>query len=193
MTVAALYVASGGAYYGLPNVEPWGLPERDARDYSGPHPVVAHPPCGSWVAPLAFVNETRYGHPVGGDKGCFASAMWAVRKFGGVLEHPASTTAFKFFGLPTPQRGSWQIAGPDLWVTKCSQSAYGHRARKQTFLLYAGRDPGPICWDDLKGEALVSWLPNTSRDAPRLSKREAKATPPKFRDMLLALAVGAGV
>ena len=45
--IAALYVQTGGAYYGLPDVDPWDE-ARDARLYAGPHPVVAHPPCGQW-------------------------------------------------------------------------------------------------------------------------------------------------
>ncbi len=36
--VAALYVATGGCYYGLDDVDPWDL-ARDARTYAGPHPV----------------------------------------------------------------------------------------------------------------------------------------------------------
>lgn len=47
-TVAALFVDSEGPYYGMPGVEPWGLPARDARLYPGPYPVVAHPPCARW-------------------------------------------------------------------------------------------------------------------------------------------------
>lgn len=45
--IAALYVARGGCYFGLPDVDPWGE-ERDARKYAGPWPVVAHPPCERW-------------------------------------------------------------------------------------------------------------------------------------------------
>ena len=46
-SVAALFVEDGGAYFGLPHVDPW--PEsRDARAYAGPLPVVAHPPCQRW-------------------------------------------------------------------------------------------------------------------------------------------------
>lgn len=40
--IAALFVETGGAYFGLPDVDPWDEP-RDARKYAGPHPVVAHP------------------------------------------------------------------------------------------------------------------------------------------------------
>ena len=45
--IAALYVETDGAYYGLPDVEPWDE-ARDARQYAGPWPVVAHPPCQRW-------------------------------------------------------------------------------------------------------------------------------------------------
>ena len=45
--IAALYVQTGGAYFDLPNVDPWDE-QRDAREYKGPHPVVAHPPCQRW-------------------------------------------------------------------------------------------------------------------------------------------------
>ena len=47
--VAALYVQRGGIYDGVPGVEAWaGPPDRDARLYAGPWPVVAHPPCARW-------------------------------------------------------------------------------------------------------------------------------------------------
>lgn len=46
--IAALYVQTGGCYFGLPNVDPWDV-HRDARKYDGPWPVVAHPPL-NWRA-----------------------------------------------------------------------------------------------------------------------------------------------
>ena len=88
--VAALFVATGGSYFGLPGVDPWDV-ERDARKYRGPHPVVAHPPCQLWVN-FAALNFKRYGgehNRPGNDGGCFESALASVRRWGGVLEHPA--------------------------------------------------------------------------------------------------------
>lgn len=105
VTVAALYVAKGGCYYGLPDVDPWGLPERDAREYAGPWPVVAHPPCARWGrywhgGPSAKVRMVK-----GDDGGCFAAALASVRRHGGVLEHPESSHAWRGHGLlPPPSR-----------------------------------------------------------------------------------------
>lgn len=189
--IAALYVHSGGAYTGLSDVDPWGT-DRDARLYAGPHPVVAHPPCSSWCQ-IAHVNEARYGHKVGDDGGCFVSALGAVRLWGGVLEHPANSYAWPAFGLPRPVRGAWQRdMYEDAWVTEVNQRAYGHRAKKATWLYYVGPTPAALDWSNPKPVATISWLTNHGGgDLPRLNKREASATPPAFRDLLLALARGA--
>lgn len=45
--IAALYVQTDGVYADIPDVELWDE-ARDARLYTGPHPVVAHPPCQRW-------------------------------------------------------------------------------------------------------------------------------------------------
>jgi hypothetical protein len=189
--VAALFVQTGGAYSGLPGVDLWDE-ARDARKYLGSDPVVAHPPCGRWCKPLAKVNQTRYGHKIGDDGGAFKKALTAVLDFGGVLEHPAHSYAWDHFELQKPKRGSWTRAWVpcgSYWVTEISQSAYGHKARKRTWLLYSGRAcPPALDWSDPKGTHLTSWLQRTSRVAPRITKKEADKTPPEFRDLLLSLA-----
>jgi hypothetical protein len=175
-TVAALYVLPDGPYSGLPGVDLWDE-KRDARLYDGPYPV----------------NQARYGHKVGEDGGCFEAALASVRTWGGVLEHPAESLAWPRFGLLRPTRGAWSSSVQSRygeWVTEVSQRAYGHRARKRTWLLYVGdADPPRLDWSSPAPEATVSWLYNHGDSGlPRLGKREAKATPPAFRDLLLDLA-----
>lgn len=186
--IAALYVQTGGCYFGLDGVDPWDE-ERDARKYDGPHAVVAHPPCARWCQ-FASVVEARYGYAIGDDGGTFAAALASVRKWGGVLEHPAYTLAWEKFGLPTPIRNGWTRGLFDNgWVTEVSQSAYGHRARKRTWLYYVGPKPPSLDWRDPSGEACLGWGDYKKyRDVPRLERRESSATPQKFRALLLDLA-----
>ena len=185
--IAALYVQPDGCYAGLPDVDPW--PEsRDARLYAGPWPVVAHPPCQRW-GNLAALNFKRYGgehNRPGNDGGCFAAALAAVRRWGGVLEHPGPTNAWRAHGLVEPRGMGWQQTIDGEWVCEVWQSAYGHRARKSTWLFYVGEAPPPsLKWERRGGVAQVGWF---DRIKPSLNKREASATPLAFRDVLIAMA-----
>lgn len=137
--IAALFVEKGGAYYGLPDVDPWPE-ERDARKYVGPWPVVAHPPCSRWCR-LAGLVEARWGHKRGDDGGAFSSALESVRRYGGVLEHPAYSDAFGAHGLPRPLGVGWQLAMDGGWVAYVEQRHYGHPAKKATWLNQ--REPAP--------------------------------------------------
>lgn len=94
--LAALFVQRDGAYFGIDNVDPWDE-ERDARKYEGPNPVVAHPPCQRWGKMWAgqplWIKRTGERKKKGDDGGCFEAALAAVRKYGGVLEHPMGSHA----------------------------------------------------------------------------------------------------
>lgn len=189
--IAALFVDERGPYVGLPDVDVWGL-SRDARTYPGPYPVVAHPPCNVWCQ-LAHINQKRYGHKVGDDGGCFASALASVRRWGGVLEHPAKSYAWAAHGLMRPlSSGTWTRDIFGGWVCYVEQAHYGHDARKGTWLYASGVTSLPsMIWGASEGKALVSWCNNhgTEHDSrPRISKREASRTPQEFRDVLISIA-----
>lgn len=190
--VAVLYAYADGPYAGLDGVDVWDA-SRDARTYRGDAPVVAHPPCSRWCQ-LAHVNQKRYGHRVGEDGGCFASALAAVRRCGGVLEHPANSYAWPAFRLPRPRAGGgWSrdiVTGE--WVCEVAQVAYKHAARKLTWLLYVGDvAPPELDWSRPAATAQVSWCANHGcSELPRIGKRKASETPIAFRDALLAMARG---
>ena len=190
--IAALYVEIGGAYSGLDGVDAWDE-TGDARGYQGPFPVVAHPPCQRWGA-MASVNYIRWGgehNRPGNDGGCFASALENVRRFGGVLEHPAKTQAWAAHGLAAPKAVGWQLSVDGGWVCEVWQSAYGHRANKATWLYYCGANPPfDLRWERPIGTHQIGFYDQRGKAAnkPTLGKREANATPAEFRDTLLKLA-----
>jgi hypothetical protein len=220
--IAVLFADPGGVYGRLDLALPLGelaplgetldvwAPPRDARLYPGPHPVVAHPPCAAWCR-LAGLREAVHGLRRGDDGGCFEAALEAVRRWHGVLEHPAYSDAWKRFGLTRPDRaGGW--SDPDEHggqTCHVEQGRYGHPARKATWLYAVASDLPELRWgrgDD--AGALVSWCGNHTppramvsrlyREQPRpgivadtrrrLSSKAASATPPAFARELLQIA-----
>lgn len=193
--IAALYVETNGCYFGLPGVEPWDE-ARDARLYAGDYPVVAHPPCQLWTR-FAHVNFARWGgehNRPGNDGGCFYSAMLAVEKWGGVLEHPAFSDAWKEYGLARPKKVGWNKTASKEWVCEVWQSAYGHKARKRTWLFYCGDNAPPeLRWERPEGSHQIGFHDQRgkARNKPTISGKAASATPLEFRDVLISMAKGA--
>ena len=191
MTVAALYVDTNGVYAGLPDVEVWDE-ARDARLYAGPWPVVAHPPCARWSR-LAGFTEARFGLKRGDDGGCFEAALVAVQRFGGVLEHPAYSDAWRAFELPHPvTRHGWTRDLFDIGAScYVEQGRYGLSVKKATWL-YACK----VTLSDLRWgyTADCDTRDGSGGGTNKGSWREHRSsgvtanTPPAFRDVLLAMA-----
>lgn len=189
MSVAALFVdTKRGPYPALLGLEACWDERRDARTYEGPGPVIVHPPCAVWCK-LAKLNERRWGKKVGEDGGMFSAALTLVRKLGGVLEHPAHSLAWPAFGLHRAKRGEWLEAG-GVWVTEVHQVAYGHEARKPTWLLYCGaRPPFDLNWDSPTPTHQIGGGINTGhRQYPRLPDWKTHLTPEPFARELIRLA-----
>lgn len=185
--VAALYIDPNGPYPLIDGVDCWDE-DRDARGYDGPYPVVAHPPCGRWCG-MARMNERRWGAKVGEDGGCFEAALAAVRRWGGVLEHPASSIAWKVFGLHKPSRIGWNQINPREWVGEVWQSAYGHKATKRTWLYYVGEKPADFLLDRPRGTHQIGGGIHTgNRLLPRLNGSETHLSPPSFAAYLVDIA-----
>jgi hypothetical protein len=192
--IAALFVQKHGIYYDLADVDPWDE-SRNAMNYQGPHPVVAHPPCTRWCQ-LAGLVQARYPHyKKGEDGGMFEFALRTVR--------PA-------YGLAPPSYEGWQQTLCGGWVAHVEQGRHGHRARKATWLYAYGvraRDLPTLDWgrETATATALVSWCdeyasinhgesrPGRKPIRQRISKKAASATPLEFRDLLLGIARAASL
>lgn len=198
--IAALFVETDGCYFGLPGVDPWDI-TRDARLYDGPHRVVAHPPCQRWGR--FWHGSTRKPHQfsLGADAGCFFAALCAVRTWGGVLEHPADSQAWDYFGLLKPSRGAGWTAPDRYGGSSCyvEQGHYGHMSRKPTWLYACKVELPELNWtigeQRLHPVALAKHgyekarrIGMTAMIGGKDKTKIRNATPIPFRDLLLEIA-----
>lgn len=181
-TVAALYVAPWGPYMGMPDVEAFDE-ARDARTYTGPWPVVAHPPCGpwgrlSWRCTLQDASAGPHG-------------VAMVRRWGGVLKHPAQSKLWAACGLPRPGDLPDQWGGFALAV---EQWQWGHPAIKPTWIYVCGlaepMPPMPVPDRDRPISEVVQTSRGPKRQGVvhRQSKRDRVLTPPAFAEWLVEVA-----
>ena len=186
--VAVLFARRDSVYKTMPGVEVHDE-QRDARTYRGPWPVVAHPPCARWSM-INGVVLSRYPHKAiefawGNDGGLFEFALAAVRRYGGVLEHPAQSRAFD--GLPRIGRGPDRFGG---WSCEVKQVDWGHRAQKRTWLYIVGLHP-----DELPRMPAGGAAPSARVSSMRscgvcevIGKAERERTPPAFAQWLVDIA-----
>ena len=142
--VSVLYVDPRGPYPKL--VADWWDEKRDARNYAGPNPVVAHPPCGPW-------GRLKHLYK-GSEHDCAPIAQHQVRSYGGVLEHPAQSQLWAACGLPLPGETD-SLGGYTIAV---DQVEWGHCARKTTWIYLCGVPREAIASAPFPGRAPTHWV-----------------------------------
>lgn len=197
--IAALYVETGGCYFGQENIDPWDK-RKDAREYAGPYPVIAHPPCQRWGRFWHGSTRKPHVHKLGSDQGCFASALTSVRNYGGILEHPSGSKAWEYFGLTKPKSGEGWIEADRFGGATCQvdQKHYGHFAPKPTWLYAVGVDLPELEWAksdrtppqwmiDRYGESKARRIGQVAMVGGKDKTKIRNATPVEFRDLLISI------
>lgn len=198
MDVAVLFARQDSTYKTLPGVDVFDI-DRDARTFQGGMPVVAHPPCRAWGRLRAFAN------PRPDEMNLARLAVALVREFGGVLEHPADSHAWGWFGLKKPPRAGRWVRADEFggWTCYVEQGHYGHMARKGTWLYAVGTALPELKWGrapqrihpralELHGYEKARRIGMMAMVGGKDKTRIRDATPPEFRDVLLAIARSAG-
>lgn len=132
-SVAVLFARRRSIYKSIPWLDVWDE-IRDARNYDGRLPVVAHPPCRAWG------RLKGQAKPRSDERELAICAVEHVRRCGGVLEHPAYSDLWQSAGLPRP--GNRDVVGG--WTLPILQSWFGHRAPKATWLYLVGVEPADL-------------------------------------------------
>jgi hypothetical protein len=177
--VAVLFARRDSVYKQIPDCDVWDI-DRDATQWNGGCPVVAHPPCRAWGRLAAFSKHPETEPALA----LFAVAM--VRRFGGVLEHPYLSRLWDAAGLPRPNRrdrfGGWTLSAPQWW--------WGHRADKATWFYIVGCEPGEVPDIPFRlGEPThVVQTRKRAGHLPHLQRAERERTPLALAEWLVKLA-----
>lgn len=150
---------------------------RDAFTYRGTLPVVAHPPCRHFGRLRQFASAAAREVEVALALHC----VRAVREFGGVLEHPATSALWDVAGLPRPGPAVDAFGG---WCVRVRQEWFGHRAPKPTWLYVCGVDRRAVPLAREVGGAACDLTMN-------LSQASREETPWQFARWLVSIAVQA--
>jgi hypothetical protein len=178
--VAVLFARSDSFYKTLPECDVWDI-ERDARNWPGGTPLVAHPPCRAWG------RLRQFAKPRPDEKMLAILALAHVRQFGGVLEHPAESSLWLECRMPRPGEFPDEFGG---WALEIEQFHWGHRAEKATWLYIVGCQPSDIpAIPRREGRATHCIRPTKSYPRlPSVTKAEREHTPPELATWLCDLA-----
>lgn len=177
--IAVLFARADSIYKTLPGCDVYDI-ERDARAWPGGCQVVAHPPCRAWG------RLRHFAKPRPDEKSLALYAVSRVREFGGVLEHPASSTLWPAGGLPQPGRRD-AFGG---WTFPVFQHWWGHRAEKATLLYIVGCEPQDLPPIPFRIDEPTHVVQSRKRSVhrPHISKAEREHTPPEFARWLVETA-----
>lgn len=185
--VAVLFVRSDSVYKQIEGLDVYDI-DRDARTFNSDLPVIAHPPCRAWGR-LRGLAKPRHD-----EKELARFAVDQIRKNGGVLEHPESSTLWADKQMPNPlvcAPGSKDEFGG--WTLPISQNWFGHKARKNTWLYIVGIEPRSIPdFPIVLGEAqyVVTSSKRTKKWKKEITKAEREHTPAQLAFWLVDLAKG---
>lgn len=126
--IPVLFARKDSAYKDYPCFDVFDV-ERDARNYKGNQPVIAHPPCRAWG------RLSHMAKPRPDEKELAIFSLELVRKNGGVLEHPYGSKLWPEYNIPDAVNGTDSFGGYAITI---DQFDFGHVARKKTKLYICG-------------------------------------------------------
>ena len=179
MSVSVLFVQKDSIYKKL-GVDCWDE-ERNALNWPGGNPVIAHPPCRAWG------KLSHFAKPLPGEKELALFSIEMIRKYGGVLEHPRSSRLWPDY-LPFPNKidkwGGYTISVDQFW--------WGHKAKKSTFLYIVGVNITELPKMPMRFDA-IQYVVSSSTLSKKgfkkeITKKERKATPINFAKWLIEIA-----
>lgn len=174
---AVLYCEPGSIYHQL-NCDVWDE-KRNALTFNRPEPIIAHPPCRLWSRLHHFSKAPKC------EKLMAITAMMHIRKYGGVLEHPAGSHLFRT--MSCNMNGKIDKYGG--FLRSINQKWYGYKAEKRTYLYICGIGPGELPPFDLDFTGTNYVIDTKKKNLGRkyVNKNERSTTPIKLAEYLISV------
>jgi hypothetical protein len=128
--VAVLCASGRSIYHHLPNTLVYDK-RRDACQFAGRQPVVAHPPCRTWSK---FLRTQAKPLDLRAEQELAFLCLRHVEANGGVLEQPYGSHFFTEAALPMPMRPAEAFA----YTIEVEQRWWGYCTPKRTWLYIVG-------------------------------------------------------
>lgn len=177
--VAVLFVRKDSIYKSFRNCDCYDK-ERNALNFKGGMPVIAHPPCRAWGRLFYFAR------PEPGEKNLAVEAVKFVRENGGVLEHPADSKLWRELDMPKGR----DIDRYGGWTLSVNQHWFGHKAQKRTWLYIVGCESKNIPEYSVNFNVISHTICSSKKKNGKkeVTRVEREATPEKFAKWLVELA-----
>ncbi len=161
LPISVLCTSELTSYLQLPYVFPWDI-KMDAYKFNNSFPVITHAPCAQWSKMKAFSKVNMK------EKDLAFFCYEKVMANGGIFEHPAGSSFFKYIGI-------------DKKVLSVNQHWFGFPSQKKTYLFFNKCVPDcfPISLDAIQKTTLqlsqyqrsfttltfATWLVNSIRNS----------------------------
>lgn len=128
--VNILCTSPGSNYNKITGVQTWDK-KRNAYNFTGRTPVIAHPPCQQWSKLRRFAKEDE------AERNLAPYCLDVVNRNGGILEHPEGSLLWKI--------GDFTLGK----IISVNQSWFGFYTKKPTLLYFVKCSPisHPITFD----------------------------------------------
>jgi hypothetical protein len=184
-TISVLFVRSDSVYKTL-GIDCWDI-ERDAIQWPGGNPIIAHPPCRAWG------KFSWSANPRPGEKELAIKSIEWIRQWGGVLEHPAASRLWPELNLPMPglydEYGGFSICIDQFW--------FWHKAQKRTLLYICGCCQGDLPPIPMRFDAVTHCVNVNKKNKfgrrpgvkKEITRAEREQTPIELAKWLIAVAI----
>ena len=146
--ISVLCVHPKSNYYLVPGLDCWDA-ERDAYNFIGTNKVITHAPCAQWSKLKAFATVNPY------EKNLANFCLDKVLENGGIFEHPAGSSFWKYRGI-------------EKQVVSVNQFWWGFPTQKRTYLYFHNCIPNATPLNFNAVEKTFSNLTSKQRSASTL-------------------------